>query len=344
MDFNIQRTFMQIFTSLCTLATLLMAVYWCYKFSLNIDSSIVTYSEFNEGKLKTHPTASMCLQNPFDQDRLAEYGVNESTYLDFLKGEYFSKAMLNIDFNHVTIDISDYIKGYRIYFRNGSIAKYDTGLNIESKKNLTHVSFSGFAGFYNKFIKCYALNIPKIGNVEIFRILLSNNIFPNGIRPTYLGFRTFVHLPQQFLLSAGTQTWIWPPRKADESYKLRVRITGVTIETKRNKKDDSCSKHWQDYDEWVFLLHQNETKCNIPYQKQNTELPMCWNESMMKRALFSNRIGNWTKYEKPCKTMGDVRIKHLESNMEKTEGEHVGEFWFSILFPFNKFEEIEQAR
>ena len=341
---SIQRTFMHLFTSLCTLATLFMAVYWCYKFSLNIDTSVVTYREFNEGKDKIRPTISMCLRNPFEQEHLAEYGVNQSTYLDFLKGKYFSKEMLTVDFNHVTIDISDYIKGYRIYFRNGSMANFGTDLSIETKKTLTHTSFSGFAGFYNVFIICYALNIPKIDNLEGFRILLSNNIFPNGIRPAFLGFKTFVHLPRQFLLSAGTERWIWPPRKVDESYKLQVFITGVTIETKRDKKDDPCSKHWKDYDELVFLLHKKEAKCNIPYHTQSEEWPICSNQSMMKHALFSNRRGNWTKYEKPCKTMEDVRIKHLESNMEKAEGQRVGEFWFEILFPFSKLKHIEQAR
>ena len=126
--------------------------------------------------------------------------------------------MLNVDFNHVTIDISDYIKGYRIYFRNGSIAKFDTDLNIEAKKALTHISFSGFAGFFNVFLKCYALNIPKIDNLEIFRILLSNNIFPNGIRPAFLGLKPLYTSPGSFCYQQVPK----------DGYGLLVRLMKVT--------------------------------------------------------------------------------------------------------------------
>ena len=77
--------------SLCMFATLFMVAYWCYEFGLNEDLSIVTYSESTEGKDKIYPTMSMCLQNPFKKDRLTEYGVNQSIYLEFLIGIFFSK-------------------------------------------------------------------------------------------------------------------------------------------------------------------------------------------------------------------------------------------------------------
>ena len=88
---NIKSIFMCLIASLYMFATLFMVTYWCYEFGLNEDLSIVTYSESTEGKDKIYPTMSMCLQNPFKKDRLTEYGVNQSIYLEFLKGNFFSK-------------------------------------------------------------------------------------------------------------------------------------------------------------------------------------------------------------------------------------------------------------
>ena len=255
--------------------------------------------------------------------------------------------MSAIDFDHVTIDIAEHIKGYRIFFRNGTAARFDTRLNFNTKKSLTHVSFSGFAGFTNQFIKCYALTIPKIGNLKSFRILVSNNLFPNGTRPIFLEFITFVHLPHQFLISVstlGTERFSWPPRMNNESYGLSVMISGITIETKRNKRDNTCNNHWQDYDNLVLMRHMEEAKCNIPYQKQIKELPMCYNQSLMQQALFHSRILILKNYEKPCKTMEDVRIEHLERPVKTTEGEPLGDFWIGTVFPSTKFKEIKQAR
>ena len=344
MKYKIQNIAMHIFSWLCVFTTLVIGAYWCYRYSLNEDLSVVTYTPFDERKGDIHPTVSMCLRNPFLKYRLSEYGVNETSYLGFLHGEHFSKELLKVDFNNVTIDILDYIKGYRIYFRNGSITKLDSGLTIEEKRTLTTTSFIGFSQAYFYLYKCFALTIPKVDDLHIFRILLSNKIFPNSIRPTVSGLLTFVHLPQQYLLALHTMKWIWQPRTRNESYKMRFLINEVTVERKRNKPEKTCNEHWMDYDDWVMKHHQNKSSCNNPYLHPNQDLPMCNNQHLMRRALFQNYIVTTDKYEVPCKTMEEVRIEHVESNIETREGETEGEFWLSIGFQNDRFKEIRQAR
>ena len=339
MKFDLQRALTYLFSSLCTFTTIGMVSYWGYKFCLNEDSSVVTFREFYEMEEDIHPTISMCLKNPFLKEHLIEYGVNEASYLDFLKGKNFSKEMLDVDFNNVSIDISDYIKDYRIYLKNSTKVKQDKGLA------LTYSSFTGFLGHSSQFIKCFALRIPKYDNLMSVMILLSNNIFPNGIRPTDRGFRTYVHLPGQFLLSPGnTDRWMWPPRMQNESYRTRFVVSSLSTEMKRNKWNSPCNRHWQDWDDWVMKRHKEETKCNNPYQKQDERLPMCKTQALMRRAVFTTIRGNGKKYEKPCKTMEDARIEYLEDTMDKKEAKSSGEFWFIIKFPVNKFKEIEQTR
>ena len=333
---------MYIFAFLCALTTFFMVVYWCYKFSLNDDLSMVSYEEYYRNEDDIRPTVSMCLENPFVKDRLDGYGVNESSYLAFLEGKDFSNEILNVDFHQVTIDIVDYIKGYRLYFYNGTNAKFDKGITIHDKKSLTHISFIGQV--YSSFLKCFAFNIPNIDGLETFRVLLSNSIFPNGIRPTYNGLMTFVHLPHQFLLSKHTETRIWPVRTRNEVYKMRSLIREVTIETRRNKKDSPCNQHWKEYDNWVIQRHKNEIGCITPYQKQDENLPPCNTQGLMLNSLLKLTIVQTKMYEKPCKTMEDVRIALVESSVKKIEDGNVGEFWFSIRFPLNRFKEIRQTR
>ena len=346
MKFGIQQAVDYLFASLCMFTTISMVVYWGYKFSLNEDSSVVTYREFYEQKDDVYPTISMCLENPFVQGHLAEYGVDEASYLDFLKGANFSKEMLDVDFDNVSIDISDYIKGYYFVLRNGTGVKQTTGLTTSFKSTLTLSSFAGFLGYKDRFFKCFALNMAKYHNLRTFQILLSNNIFPNGIRPTTHKFQTYLHLPGQRLLSPdNTKRSIWPPRVYNEHYRTRIMVSGVSTEIKRNKKNNPCNKNWQEWDDRVVRRHKKETKCNNPYQKQNETLPMCDTQALMYRAVFTANehvIANEMKFDKPCKTMEDVRTEVWEETIKDVENE--GTFWFGINFQVNKFKESKQTR
>ena len=278
------------------------------------------------------------------KNRLAEYGVNVSSYVRFLKGNDFTANMLSIDYNNVTVDISDYIKGYRIYFTNGSVSKFDSGLGNVEKKLLTYVSFNGFVGDLYQFHKCFALNIPRGDDIFIFRVLLSNDVFPNGIRPPYKGMRVFFHVPQQLSLSRSWQTWVWKVRARNESYKMRFIIENITIMKKRDKEDSKCYQSDNNYDDWVARYVKNKAQCNNPYQEMDDRLPMCTTQEMMQKALFSEFIVETENLERPCKTMQAIHRKHLESNTQTPDRENLGEFWLSLSFAIPTFKEIEQKR
>ena len=344
MEFNKQSILKQSFVILCVFVTVSLCLYWCYKFNLNEDLSVVQYKKFYETNDDVFPTMSLCLGNPFSEQHLAEYGVNKTSYLEFLKGKMFTKVMQKINYSRVTHDVPDFIKGYRIYFRNHSIMMFDSGLTLQDKVKLTVNSFNGFAGSYGMFYKCFALQIPKIKDLMIFRILLSNKIFPNSERPAKYLFRTFVHLPRQFMLSQHTDKWIWSHRTKYESYKMRFAVRSVDIVIRRNKKQRPCNNYWKEYDDWVIKAYQNKTGCINPYQEHVNNLPTCNAQEEMAHSLIHQAIAERPEYTKPCKTMENVRIDHVESDLENTKEEGLGEFWFSIRFPQNTFKEIGQTR
>ena len=93
MKITIKRSLRYLFSVLCVLAAISICVYWVYKYRLDEDLSVITYQKFYERENDVYPTVSLCFNNPFMAKRLAESGVNESAYLSFLTGEYFSDEM-----------------------------------------------------------------------------------------------------------------------------------------------------------------------------------------------------------------------------------------------------------
>ena len=118
MKITIKRSLRYLFSVLCVLAAISICVYWVYKYRLDEDLSVITYQKFYERENDVYPTVSLCFNNPFLAQSLADIRVNESAYLGFLTGQYFSEEMLEIKYENVTIDISNYVQGYMMYFLN----------------------------------------------------------------------------------------------------------------------------------------------------------------------------------------------------------------------------------
>ena len=336
-----------LFALLCASVAASLCLYWCYEYSLNEDSSLVNYKEFHDTNDDVFPTLSLCLCNMFSNDVLSKHGADEKSYLAFLEGKDFKEEMLNISYTLLTVNLIEHIKGYRVYFQNGSYDNFDSNLTYDQRKHLISNSFNGFIGSYGYVCKCYSLVVPRINNLRKFRILISNKIFPNGERPNKYFFRTFLHLPNQFLLSSNTEKWTWPDRHRTDSYKTRFIVRAMDVVKKRTKSGNRvCSGRWKDYDEFVKEQFKNETGCNNPYQEEDASLPMCNTKQQMRRSKFHLDIVDEKKYTKPCNTMENLRVEWVESNLENenTDKDGYGEFWFSVQFYLGTFKEIVHTR
>ena len=83
----------------------------------------MNYTKFYESSENVFPTMSLCIDEPFNATRLAEYGSNQTTYSAFLAGELFSIELMNINYTYVSTDIADFIKGYEVHFKNRKTPK-----------------------------------------------------------------------------------------------------------------------------------------------------------------------------------------------------------------------------
>ena len=91
MQMNYRKTFLWTFYFVCVALPLIAIIRLANEYSLNKDLCQVKFKQFFEGEDDIVPDISMCFTNPFIDDHVIKnkFGVNSSTYLKFLKGEYF---------------------------------------------------------------------------------------------------------------------------------------------------------------------------------------------------------------------------------------------------------------
>ena len=342
-----EEIFTYFFYILCVFGTLGLTIYWCYEFSLNEDLSEVRYKKFFQTNKDVYPTFSLCFDSPFLQNRLIEYGVNKTTYSAFLAGEIFSNEFININYSYVTINIIDYIKGYKIYFENATFVEQTTDLSLEMMNNLVYNSFNGFNSWHKAFSKCFAFRIPQDQNVNTYRVYISNKIFPNGERRTDQ-FNAIIHYPKQLLLSGGNgQRWEWPYQSKSSRYKTTVVLRTMDVILNRNTKKHKCNDKWESYDDWVLENHISEIGCTSPYQQSWGQYKGCMNSKTISESKFFQDIVPKQRYSIPCKTLENLRLDWKESKrkgkMDAKDGEF-GDFGFSIYFATHTFKEIVQSR
>ena len=70
------------------LITISMCICWIYLFNLNEGKGETNYQQFAPESLDAViPTLTLCLDNPFFNDRLAEFGIDNNSYLSLLAGK-----------------------------------------------------------------------------------------------------------------------------------------------------------------------------------------------------------------------------------------------------------------
>ena len=87
------------FHSLCLVVTVCIIVFWIYMFALDEDISLVEYKQYYRDEVDIFPSLSLCFKNPFSPKRHVKENeaYNDTSYLRFANGEYFSRELIEID-------------------------------------------------------------------------------------------------------------------------------------------------------------------------------------------------------------------------------------------------------
>ena len=154
MSDNIANILRHLHILFCICATVGMALFWGYKYSLDEDLSLVDYKEFDDGNDIAYPIMSMCFSDPFLKQKMKEFGTNSSSYTSFLTGDSDDVNANFIDYDKITINLLEYYIRHTVYFRNGSRFNYK---KIGKSELLTiNQTFNGF--WYSEvFFKCFVI-------------------------------------------------------------------------------------------------------------------------------------------------------------------------------------------
>ena len=336
-----------IFRVFCLGFTASMVVRWYFKYSLNEDLSRIEYKHFYDTKEDVYPVLSLCFKNPFSKEKLTKtYGINDSTLVDFFKGKHFNEEILRVNYNDVVFDLEDYVELYWIRWRNGTTASFSRS---DIKERLFNVSYSGL--WREWFFNCYGMHVPmnileEESNIyiESFWIRVQNKIFSNLNRPIKDNFTTFIHYPNQFLLSLPTVRYAWRKRQTKSTYSMHFKINGMEIINRRQKHNNPCSNDWQHYDQRVMEAHIRQRGCKSLYHKGNSNIPLCDSKEKLQRANFPFGTDTVNVYSQPCKAVEKIYYTYEEYSLSSTTFEGTGNFWigFSVLDP--RFKEITQNR
>ena len=94
----------------CLIATIGLSIYSIYRYALNEDNTVVKVTKYLSSKDAIYPSISFCILPPFLRDRFEVYGdsgVNMTSYINFLEGKLWDERMLMVDYDNVTVSLSD---------------------------------------------------------------------------------------------------------------------------------------------------------------------------------------------------------------------------------------------
>lgn len=292
-----------LFQFLCFGVTSLMIGYWCFIFGIkDEDLSLVDYKIIEKSKVNDLPVISMCIMNPFLIERLRETNPNISypIYSMYLKGDFWDDQLATVNYNNVTINISDYLSQTTIRLRNGSLRT-----NI-SKAYSIDVTFNGFIN--DAFFKCFGMKNED----EFYRDIQTvtfyfkpHPLFDGSLRSSHwIGF--LIHYPREFLLSSHFKWFINDVKRNATTLRYQILIKDEEILQRRNKAKEPCMEDGKYYDDLVLKRHIEEHECRAPYHMADTGVPTCTTKTQIAASRYE-AVGMKAKYpNRPCRIMSKI--------------------------------------
>ena len=348
--------FQLLFRIACLTTTISLSVYWFYKFSLNKDLIAIEYKKYYAHEEDVYPMLSICLRNPISETKLRKINpnINVTSYIQFLSGNYFDPKLLDIDYQEIIENMTDYVEDDFIRFRNGSYfaihpgyrnnPNYEEGKKLKDYRKRTYPSKYAFFFDDEAFFNCYELSIPPERNIKTFWFRINTKIFPSRIRPKSYGFMTILHYPNQALI-AKTLNYLWShPWNKNESHDMQFQIRGVEVLRRRQKWRRPCHEDWPNYDHYIMKKHVDLVGCRAPYLLLNNRTHLCRTKKQMKKRFYFGiddiNLGP------PCREMKKIYESYKESTHDRDEISWSKKefFWLGVTILDDDFKEISETR
>ena len=315
-----------LFKCLCIIATLLLVVMWIQRYLLDEDTSVIESRSYLDTEDDLIPVMSMCFKESFNDELFERFGENITglDYEKYLLGNSFDKRMLMIDYEKVSMNISDFVLSHVVAYKNGSDVRDDWSGKSWKPLYHTHTWIN-----WGQFVKCFGIEIidKDVYNIKLY---MKREIFPDTIRPQWGGFAVLFHYPNQMISSIHTITRQWGPRDKASNYVMDFNIKGMEVSLHRYKESrHNCIQDWRNFDNIILREHVKSIGCKQPYQLKGFRWPLCDTKEKMKQAEFPEKPEGLP----PCREIESIAYQMAESEAGKN-GE-CAEFchdWFAVVY------------
>ena len=174
---------------------------------------------------------------------------------------------------------------------------------------------------------------------------MRNSIFANGVRSNSHDLTTFLHYPNQLMVSGKTMKYMWPRQwKRNESNLMRFDINGVELLRRRQKQSRPCSDSWADHDNEIKTKHSDDIECRLHYMHLAKNITFCRHKAQIKK-IFQMRFDDYGVLP-PCHTMEKIYYRYTERTLdvEKYTWAIKGYFYIGVSVAEDHFKEISQTK
>ena len=305
-DLTCIKVLRYVFSLACFSAAFGMTIFWLHRFLKDEDLCLVDYVNYQNALDMPQPMVSICIDYPFIESKLQAYNANQDAYVEFLQGKRFDTRLERLDFEDVTMKITDFYQGDILQWRNGTYKEGDYPNNINT---MPHVTFAGF--WYGLPIKCFGLGLPskdvKYGYFAFNVDHLQNASHGPGtsLSPCAKNSLTLIfHVANQMVLTSDIWTEICPQKNINTEQVVDLMINNVEFVQRRNKPNDPCISNYQEYDSNIMKMHIDKIGCRPPYLKTRKNMTSCNTQEKLKDAMVMDLGDAADESTPPCLSVG----------------------------------------
>ena len=305
------------FSMICFLATMGLSIYVMYRYSKDEDTTLVRVTKFHSSKDAIYPSFSFCIFPPFLEKKFEVYGdysINMTSYTEFLDGKTWDERFLKVDYDNVTVSLSDNIlEGYYV---THSTINYD---EFVQKNMETH----HYVSFRSSQRKCFTIDAPFYENQLLYYVGVNINegIFPDGKRHGRFDtnwMKTYLHYPgQRFTAYQTVKNDFSPRQNKNRNYFIIFQTQNIEVITRRNRIREPCEEDWKNYDTHIMEGMMKKAGCCPPHWKTILDLPICSKPSQMKTFSRQPDTAKIASFIQPCKVISNLDYNYEEFDDDK---------------------------
>ena len=290
---------------ICILATVCLSVFSIHRYLSNEDTTLVKITKFASSKDAIYPAFSFCIFDPFLKEKFDIYQdekINMTSYVKFLKGELWDDRMLIVEYESVTVSLSESLTSAGFV----TISREVFDWNVEH-----------YVSFQSPERKCFTIIAPIQEQSQLYYSWFSvnYNIFPSGKRSNRQKIFMYLHYPGQRLSEYTTLNSKFNLNNT-KNYRMKFELNNIDVMTRRNKVHEPCIEKWQEYDFYFMQNWQIEVGCRPPQWTKQNDLPVCSKAIQMQNFSREPLDSKIDSFDPPCKVIDQLDYTYQEYSFQ----------------------------